>query len=145
MSQPQNGAGGAGADAAADAELQAYYQSYVETFGDVPPVPRERLAFSAFAAPEHTRLVEEVRARALYGGPLDEKTVQFVCFALLAHLPGPGAYWHALAAKRLGATFAELQQVVEIAYMMSGIGAVNFATPALAKLFPEAAAPQETT
>jgi 4-carboxymuconolactone decarboxylase len=106
-------------------ELEAFRQRYNELFGFVPPLPEARLQFATAVDPEHVRMVEALRGHSFYSAALDVKTTQLVLFGMLLVMSESGARYHALAARRAGATWEELHQVVELAGMARALGPVN--------------------
>lgn len=74
-----------------------------------------------------------LRAVPMKRGPLPPKTREFILIALNAattHLYAPGVRRHMQNALRLGATRAELMQVIELT-MLLGIHGCNLAVPIL--------------
>lgn len=108
-------------------DLARYRDTYVELFGVLPPLPGARIAFSGDVAPDYSRLMEKLRAHALSPiGDLSVKHIQLICFGMLVVEGHDAAYWHAVAARRLGASWAELHKMVELAgAITSGLGALN--------------------
>ncbi len=120
------------------AEIAKYIDPYyVESFGEFPPLPSQRMALGAEIAPEFTQVAEEFRAQALYSDVLDKKTSQLLAFCLLVSRASAGSYWHAKAARKYGATWQELHKVMEIAALMTGVGAMNEGGQALVRLWKE--------
>jgi 4-carboxymuconolactone decarboxylase len=101
------------------ADLEAYRESYVKLFGTMPPLPRGRFSFSGSVDPEGLRRAEAFRAHAFQNGIYDEKTTQLLAFAVLVSSGSPAAKWHAISARRAGASWEELQTVVNIASVVS--------------------------
>lgn len=122
------------------ADIAALLAAYGETFGFVPPIPNDRIRLGAELDPEFTRLAEKLRARALYSDVLDDKTAQLIAFALLLATANPASYMHALAARRYGASWAELHQAAEIVCVLtSGMNGLNPAGQVVARLRREEA------
>lgn len=120
------------------AEMAAYLEPYyVEPFGEVPPVPRERMETGAQLDLEFNTQQEAQRARALFSDVFDDKTSQLLALAMLADDGGPGPYWHARAARRYGASWEELYKVVEIATFFKGFGALMSAGRAVGRVWKE--------
>ncbi len=103
----------------------------------MPPVPRERMETGAVLDLEFNTAQEAARARALFSDVLDDKTSQLLALALLATDGGPGAYWHAKAARRYGASWAELYKVIEIATFFKGFNALMTGGRAVGRLWKE--------
>ncbi len=106
-------------------DLDAYRQRYADLFGFVPPLPEARLAFAAAVDPEFLRLVEQVRARAFHSSVFDLKTTQLLLLGMLLALNESAARYHAVAARRAGASWEELNQVVQLAAMARALGPLN--------------------
>ena len=123
-------------------DLDAFRQSYADLFGMVPPLPAARIELSGRVAPEFSLLAEKIRAHALAPqGLFDVKTIQLICFGMLLVEGHDAAYWHALAARRNGASWQELHKIVELATVItSGFGALNRGGALLAKLRKEESA-----
>ena len=99
-----------------DADLQKFRDSYVQLFGTLPALPQGRFAFSGDVNPEFLRAAEELRAQAFYNKSFDVKTTQLILFGmLLVEHNQIAAQQHALAARKAGASWAELHTVIELA------------------------------
>ena len=108
------------------ADLAKFRDSYVELFGALPPLPAARFEFSGDVDPEFLRLSEAMRAHAFYSDVIDGKTTQLILFGmLLVEHNQLGAQAHAIAARRLGATWEELHKVVELASTTGALGPAN--------------------
>ena len=120
-------------------DLESLYAPYVEAFGEVPPIPRDRLAYAVKLAPEFTRLAEQMRLEALHSEILPDKLSQAVAMGILIAKGSPmAAKWHARAARRAGATFKELHKVIEIAAVVAcGVSAIDPGGLMLAELAAE--------
>lgn len=107
-------------------KLQKFVEPYyIEPFGEMPPIPKDRLERGATLAPDLTLAAEEARKSALFSGIFDEKTAQLFVIAIMAGSGSPGLPWHIRAARRYGASWDELYKVVEIAYFFKGFGALQ--------------------
>jgi len=107
-------------------DLKKFRESYVELFGTLPPMPAARFAFAAEVDPEGLRLVEQLRAHAFHSHVFDAKTTNLILFGmLLVERLQPAAQVHAFAARRAGATWEELQKVVELASATGALVAAN--------------------
>lgn len=96
-------------------DLAAFHDSYVKLFGSMPPLPGAKFDLIAEIDPQSLRLTEQQRAHAFYSDVFDVKTTQLILFGMLLHAGVPAAKFHALAARRAGASWQELQKVVELA------------------------------
>ncbi len=110
---------------------------YVPSFGEFPLFPNQRMTLGAELAPAFTEALEAFRAEALYEGALDDKTKQLMALSHLAARASAGTYWHAKAARKYGATWAELHKAVEIAALFNGFSAINEGGQALVRLWRE--------
>ena len=107
-------------------ELAKFRDSYVELFGSLPALPAARFEFSNEVNPDFLRMAEELRAEAFYSDVIDLKTTQLILFGmLLAEHNQIGATAHAAAARRAGASWAELHKVVELASATGALYAAN--------------------
>jgi len=116
------------------AEYEAIYQ---ELIGFTPPRIKNRIRLGLEVDPETLDLVEEIRARAMYPKTIDSKTAQMILFAVLLSQVSPASEYHARAAKRLGATKAELHDVAGLAFLFRGLPAFNLAAEVINKIFDE--------
>jgi 4-carboxymuconolactone decarboxylase len=107
------------------ADLEAYRQTYVDLFGLVPPLPAARFAFTGAVDPDGLRLAEAFRAHAYHNDVLDEKTTQLLAFVSLIAVGAQAAKWHAISARRAGASWAELQMAVTIASVAAALAPGN--------------------
>jgi 4-carboxymuconolactone decarboxylase len=106
-------------------DLAAFYNSYIALFGAMPPLPAAKFESTAAIDPEALRLAEQQRAHAFYSDVIDIKTTQLILFGILLFAGAPPAKFHALAARRAGATWEELQKVVELAAAASASSPMN--------------------
>ena len=107
-------------------DLKRFRDSYAELFGTVPPMPAARFAFAGDVDPEGLRLIEQLRAHAFHSHVFDTKTTTLILFGmLLVERLQPAAQVHAFAARRAGATWEELQKVVELASATGALVAAN--------------------
>jgi alkylhydroperoxidase/carboxymuconolactone decarboxylase family protein YurZ len=108
------------------ADLIAFRDSYVELFGTLPTLPAARFAFSGEVNPDFLRVAEQLRAQAFYSDVFDVKTTQLMLFGmLLIEHNQIAAQQHAIAARRAGASWAELHKVVELAAATKSLGPAN--------------------
>ena len=108
---------------------------YEASFGFVPSGVEQRLALWESLDPAFIEHVEAIRAVGTHPQAIDAQTAQLVTFALLLAQGSAGAKNHALAAKRLGATKAQLAEIVVLAYIQSGLGALNLGAQVVNELF----------
>jgi alkylhydroperoxidase/carboxymuconolactone decarboxylase family protein YurZ len=112
-------------------------KTYIASFGEFPLFPNQRMALGIEHAPAFTEALEEYRMKALYEGPLDDKTKQLMAVSHLAARASAGTYWHAKAARTYGASWGELHKAVEIAALFNGFSAINEGGQALVRLWRE--------
>ena len=119
-------------------QLAKYIEPYyLDAFGELPPVPRERMETGAELDLDYNVAQEELRARALFSDVFDNKTSQLFALCLLSSEGGPGAYWHARAARRYGASWAELYKAIEIATFFKGFNALMNGGRAVGRVWQE--------
>lgn len=106
-------------------DLAAFRDSYDKLFGLIPPLPGAKFDSIAEIDPESLRLAEQQRAHAFYCDVFDIKTTQLILFGMLLHAGVPAAKFHALAARRAGASWSELQKVGELAAAAAASGLMN--------------------
>jgi alkylhydroperoxidase/carboxymuconolactone decarboxylase family protein YurZ len=106
-------------------DLKTFRETYVALFGHLPTLPAARFEFSGEVDPQFLRLAEELRAHAFYSDVFDVKTTQLILFGMLLVEHNPAAQMHAIAARRAGATWAELHKVVELASATKSLGPAN--------------------
>lgn len=120
-------------------DIAAFRDSYAELFGFLPPLPTAKFEFSADIDPEALRLAEQLRAHAFYSNVFDSKTTQLILFGMLLTTSAGAARFHALAARRAGATWEELHKVVELATAVAALGPINNGSALLNELRTEEA------
>lgn len=106
-------------------DLADFEKSYVEMFGEVPPLPKAKFEFSGSVDPDALRIAEQLRAHAFYNDVFDMKTTQLMLFAMLLIDGAGAAKFHALAARKAGASWEELHKTVELATAVSALGPMN--------------------
>lgn len=106
-------------------DLVAVWQTYVEMFGAMPPLPAAKFDASGRINPQFLRAVETLRTQAFYNAPLGMKTSQLILFAMLLIQGNGAAAHHAHAARRAGATMEELHAVVELATAVGALAPSN--------------------
>ncbi len=106
-------------------ELERLRDRYRELIGFVPPRIQARTDLLARLDPETLRMQEELRARLMYPPCFDVKTAQLMLFGMLLMDLSDAARLHAIAARRAGATYEELNAVVGLAFLFRGLPAAN--------------------
>lgn len=103
------------------AEFRATYEQMV---GFVPP--RIAARFDRLGDDNEVLLAQErLRNLVMYPDALDQKTVQLVLFGILHSKLSDAAKLHGLAARRAGASWAEMQAVIDLAFLFTGMSAAN--------------------
>jgi 4-carboxymuconolactone decarboxylase len=106
-------------------KLQEHRQIYEELLGFVPPRIQARTELLGRLDPEFLSLQEDIRKRGMYPDVFDVKTVQLMLFGMLLLSLRDAARIHGIAARRAGATWEEMQAVVNLAYLYGGLSAAN--------------------
>ena len=105
--------------------IEEYRATYEELVGFVPPRVQARFDSSADTRPDVLLAQERLRNLVMYPEALDQKTVQLVLFGILHAKLSDAAPLHGLAARRAGASWEELQAVVDLAFLFTGFSAAN--------------------
>ena len=124
-------------------KLQEHRQIYEELLGFVPPRIQARTELLGRLDPEFLSLQEEIRKRGMYPDVFDVKTVQLMLFGMLLLSLRDAARIHGIAARRAGATWEEMQAVVNLAYLYGGLSAANIGAQFIQQI-AEMEAEQET-
>lgn len=98
---------------------------YRELLGYVPPRIQSRFAVTGAIDPKILDMQEEIRTHAMYPNCFDVKTAQLILFAALLMDLSDAARIHATAARRAGASFEELQAVINLVFLFRGLPAAN--------------------
>jgi len=98
---------------------------YEELLGYVPPRIQSRFAVTGAIDPQILDMQEGIRAHAMYPRCFDVKTSQLILFAALLMDLSDAARIHATAARRAGASFEELQAVINLVFLFRGLPAAN--------------------
>ena len=112
-------------------ERQAFYE---QLLGFVPPRIRARLAVTGAIDPDIIEMQEQLRAHAMYPKCFDVKTAQLMLFGMLLMDLSDAAQLHAIAARRAGASWEELQAVISLCFLFRGLSAANRGAEILANL-----------
>ena len=108
-----------------DEKIEEYRAVYVDLLGFVPPRIQARTDLLARLDPDLLTMQEELRRHCMYPDCFDTKTSQLMLFAILLTNLQDAAKLHALAAYRAGATFEELNAVVNLVFLFRGLSAAN--------------------
>lgn len=98
---------------------------YEELVGYVPGRIQARLHVTGALDPTMLDMQEDIRKHAMYPACFDTKTSQLMLFAVLLMGLNEAAPVHAGAARRAGATYEELQAVVNMVFLYRGLPAAN--------------------
>jgi alkylhydroperoxidase/carboxymuconolactone decarboxylase family protein YurZ len=107
---------------------------YEDLIGFVPPRIEARLNVTGALDPKLVDLQEQMRAHAMYPKSFDVKTAQMMLFGMLLMDGSDAAVLHAIAARRAGATWHELQDVINLCFLFRGLSAANKGAELLANL-----------
>ncbi|MEO8626864.1 MAG: carboxymuconolactone decarboxylase family protein [Betaproteobacteria bacterium] len=107
---------------------------YADLLGFVPPRIEARLHVTGALDPELLDLQERLREHAMYPKCFDVKTAQMMLFGMLLMDLSDAAQLHAIAARRAGATWEELQAVISLCFLFRGLSAANRGAEILANL-----------
>jgi len=123
---------GAYADKAATLdERNAIYRDLI---GFVPPRIEARMAVTGALDPSLLNLQERMREHAMYPKCFDVKTAQLMLFGMLLMDMSDAAQLHAIAARRAGASWEEMQAVVSLCFLFRGLPAANRGAEILANV-----------
>jgi 4-carboxymuconolactone decarboxylase len=114
--------------------LQERGAIYQDLLGFVPPRIEARLAVTGALDPDLLDLQERMRERAMYPACFDVKTAQLMLFGMLLMDLNDAAPLHAIAARRAGASWEELQAVISLCFLFRGLSAANRGAEILANL-----------
>lgn len=121
--------------------LDTRHGIYKELLGFVPPRIRARMAVTGAIDPKLLELQEALRAHAMYPKCFDTKTAQLMLFGMLLMDLSDAAQLHAIAARRAGASWEELQAVVSLCFLFRGLSAANRGAEIIANLAKMESAP----
>jgi 4-carboxymuconolactone decarboxylase len=96
-----------------------------ELFGFMPPPAVGRMLVQGALDPNGYDLTEQLRAQLQYPNCFDVKTAQLMIFGMMLGQLSAGAEGHAIAARKAGAGWDELNAVVGLAFLFSGLSAAN--------------------
>jgi len=122
-----------------DEKIEEYRDFYVELLGFVPPRIQARTDFLARLDPDLLTMQEELRRHCMYPDCFDTKTSQLFIFAIMLTNLQDAAKLHALAAYRAGATWDELNAVVNFVFLFRGLSAANLGAEILQALAKQVA------
>jgi alkylhydroperoxidase/carboxymuconolactone decarboxylase family protein YurZ len=115
-------------------QVDEYRDFYTELLGFVPPRIQARTDFQARLDPELLTMQENLRRHCMYPKAFDVKTSQLFIFAIMLTNLQDAAKLHALGAYRAGATWEELNAVVNFVFLFRGLSAANLGAEILQNL-----------
>lgn len=108
--------------------------SYVAMAGFAPPRVQARFAVTGALDPKLLALQEQTREHTFATPCFDEKTKQLMIFGIMLGQLNDAAKVHAIAARRAGASWDELQAVIGFCYTFRGVPAANRGAEMLAEV-----------
>ena len=114
-----------GAYADAQPSLDRRGDVYQDLLGFVPPRIEARLHVTGALDPHMLDLQEQIRAHGMYPKCFDVKTAQLMLFRMLLMDLNDAATLHGIAARRAGATWEEMQAVINLCFLFRGLSAAN--------------------
>ena len=123
-----------GAYADKTATLDERNEIYRDLIGFVPPRIEARMAVTGALDPTLLDMQERMREHAMYPKCFDVKTAQLMLFGMLLMDLSDATQLHAIAARRAGATWEEMQAVVSLCFLFRGLPAANRGAEILANL-----------
>lgn len=118
-------------DTVPEQERAAIYQDLI---GFVPPRIEARLNVTGAIDPKMIALQEEMREHGMYPSCFDVKTVQLMLFGMLLMDLNDAAPLHCIAARKAGASWEELQAMINLAFLFRGLSAANRGAEILANV-----------
>ena len=123
-----------GAYADRNQTLQQRGEVYQDLLGFVPPRIEARLHVTGALDPAMLELQERIRAHGMYPKCFDVKTVQLMLFGMLLMDLNDAATLHGIAARRAGASWEEMQAVINLCFLFRGLSAANRGAEILANI-----------
>lgn len=116
----------AGLDASkSEAAIARFSSAYIDLLGYLPPRIESRLTFTGALDAPLVELQEAMRSHAMSTPHLAPKVVQLMLFGMLLMDGNDAAETHAIASRREGASWDELQSVVSLCFLFRGLPAAN--------------------
>ncbi|QIM47744.1 carboxymuconolactone decarboxylase family protein [Pusillimonas sp. DMV24BSW_D] len=116
---------------------------YEELLGFVPPRIEARLHVTGALDPEIVDMQERIREHAMYPKCFDVKTAQLMLFGMLLMDGSDASVLHGIAARKAGASWEEMQAVVNLCFLFRGMSAANRGAEQLASIAKREAAAAE--
>ena len=108
-----------------EATLEERNAIYRDLLGFVPPRIEARMAVTGALDPVLLDMQEKMREHAMYPKCFDTKTAQLMLFGMLLMDMSDAAQLHAIAARRAGASWEEMQAVISLCFLFRGLPAAN--------------------
>jgi alkylhydroperoxidase/carboxymuconolactone decarboxylase family protein YurZ len=109
----------------ASCTLEKRTEIYHELVGFLPPRIEARFHVTGAIDPTTLDLQEKLREHAMYPKCFDVKTAQLMLFGMLLMDLSDATVLHGIAARRAGASWEELQAVVNLCFLFRGLSAAN--------------------
>jgi len=107
---------------------------YQDLIGFIPPRIEARLAVTGALDPTMVDLQEKIREHGMYPKSFDVKTAQLMLFGMLLMDGSDAAVLHAIAARRAGASWQEMQDTINLCFLFRGLSAANKGAEILANI-----------
>ena len=107
---------------------------YKDLLGFVPPRIQGRVLVQGALDPDGYDLTEQIREHMMYPKCFDVKTAQLILFAVLLAQLSDAAQLHAIGARKAGATWEELNAVVQLTFLFRGLSAANRGSEIIASM-----------
>ncbi len=114
--------------------LESRTKIYEELVGFLPPRIEARFHVTGALDPTMLRLQEEIREYGMYPACFDVKTAQLMLFGMLLMDLSDAAVLHGIAARKAGASWEEMQAVVNLCFLFRGLSAANRGAEILARM-----------
>lgn len=109
-------------------------QIYKDLLGFLPPRIEARFSVTGALDPKMVDLQEQIREHGMYPESFDVKTSQLMLFGMLLMDLSDAAILHGIAARRAGASWKEMQDVVNLVFLFRGLSAANRGAEVLANI-----------
>jgi 4-carboxymuconolactone decarboxylase len=116
------------------AALLRFSGTYTDLLGFLPPRIEARLTFTGALDAPMVELQEAMRSHAMNTPHLQPKVVQLMLFGMLLMDGNDAAQTHAIASRKEGASWDELQAVVSLCFLFRGLPAANRGADTLARV-----------
>jgi alkylhydroperoxidase/carboxymuconolactone decarboxylase family protein YurZ len=115
-------------------KVDQYGAIYQDLLGFVPPRIEARLSVTGALDPVMVEIQERMREHGMYPKCFDVKTSQLMLFGMLLMDSSDAAVLHGIAARRAGASWEEMQAVVNLCFLFRGLSAANRGAETLANI-----------